>query len=257
MQYEQTKRRESMLEGKIAVVTGASRGIGKAVALELAAQGAEVIINYNGSGARAEEVKREIEEKGGMAETYQCNVADFGQCLEFISRVMKDFGRIDILVNNAGITRDGLLMKMPEEDFDDVIKVNLKGTFNTIRAVSRQMIKQRSGRIINMSSVVGLCGNAGQVNYAASKAGIIGITKSAAKELAPRGITVNAIAPGFVDTEMTAVLSDKVKEEARTQIPLGKFGKPEDIAKTAAFLASEEAGYITGQVIQVDGGMAI
>ncbi len=257
MQYEQTKRRESMLEGKIAVVTGASRGIGKAVALELAAQGAEVIINYNGSGARAEEVKREIEEKGGKAEPYQCNVADFGQCLEFISGVMKDFGRIDILVNNAGITRDGLLMKMPEEDFDDVIKVNLKGTFNTIRAVSRQMIKQRSGRIINMSSVVGLCGNAGQVNYAASKAGIIGITKSAAKELAPRGITVNAIAPGFVDTEMTAVLSDKVKEEARTQIPLGKFGKPEDIAKTAAFLASEEAGYITGQVIQVDGGMAI
>ena len=171
--------------------------------------------------------------------------------------MIKNYGRIDILVNNAGITRDGLLMKMSEKDFDDVVAINLKGTFHTIRAVSRQMIKQRSGRIINMSSVVGICGNAGQVNYAASKAGIIGVTKSAAKELASRGITVNAVAPGFVDTEMTAVLSDKVKEESIRQIPLGRFGKPEDIAKTVAFLASEEAGYITGQVIQVDGGMAI
>lgn len=246
-----------MLEGKIAVVTGASRGIGKAIALELAAQGAKIIVNYNGSGERAREVKREIEKKGGKAEIFQCNVADFNQCLEFIGEVIKSFGRIDILVNNAGITRDGLLMKMPEKDFDDVVAINLKGTFNTIRAVSRQMIKQRNGRIINMSSVVGICGNAGQVNYAASKAGIIGITKSAAKEVASRGITVNAVAPGFVDTEMTAVLSDKVKEESIRQIPLGRFGKPEDIAKTVAFLASEEAGYITGQVIQVDGGMAI
>lgn len=246
-----------MLEGKIAVVTGASRGIGKAIALELAAQGAKIIVNYNGSGERAREVKREIEKKGGKAEIFQCNVADFNQCLEFIGEVIKSFGRIDILVNNAGITRDGLLMKMPEKDFDDVVAINLKGTFNTIRAVSRQMIKQRSGRIINMSSVVGICGNAGQVNYAASKAGIIGVTKSAAKEVASRGITVNAVAPGFVDTEMTAVLSDKVKEESIRQIPLGRFGKPEDIAKTVAFLASEEAGYITGQVIQVDGGMAI
>ena len=246
-----------MLEGKIAVVTGASRGIGKANALELAARGAEVIINYNGSAQSAGEVKKEIEEKGGKAETVQCNVADFSQCSEFISDVIKNYGRIDILVNNAGITRDGLLMKMSEKDFDDVVAINLKGTFHTIRAVSRQMIKQRSGRIINMSSVVGICGNAGQVNYAASKAGIIGVTKSAAKELASRGITVNAVAPGFVDTEMTAVLSDKVKEESIRQIPLGRFGKPEDIAKTVAFLASEEAGYITGQVIQVDGGMAI
>ena len=246
-----------MLEGKTAVVTGASRGIGRAIAIELAEQGAEVIINYNGSGKRAEKVKQEIEAKGGKAETVQCNVSDFAQCSEFIGGIIKKFGKIDILVNNAGITKDGLLMKMPEQDFDDVLAINLKGTFNTIRAAARQMIKQRGGRIINMSSVVGICGNAGQVNYAASKAGIIGVTKSAAKELASRGITVNAVAPGFVETEMTAVLSDKVKEEAVKQIPLGRFGKPEDIAKTVAFLASEEAGYITGQVIQVDGGMAI
>lgn len=246
-----------MLEGKTAVVTGASRGIGRAIAMELAEQGAEVIINYNGSRESARKVKQEIESKGKRAEAVQCNVADYDQCSEFISNVIKSCGKIDILVNNAGITRDGLLMKMPEQDFDDVLAVNLKGTFNTMRAVARQMIKQRSGRIINMSSVVGICGNAGQANYAASKAGIIGMTKSAAKELASRGITVNAVAPGFVETEMTAVLSDKVKEDAVRQIPLGRFGKPEDIAGTVAFLASEAAGYITGQVIQVDGGMAI
>ena len=171
--------------------------------------------------------------------------------------VIQKYGRIDILINNAGITRDGLLMKMSEEDFDRVLDVNLKGAFHTIRCASRQMLKQRGGRIVNMSSVVGIAGNAGQVNYAASKAGIIGLTKSAAKELASRGITVNAIAPGFIDTEMTENLSDAVKEAAAAQIPLGKFGKPEDVAKTAAFLVSEDAGYITGQVIQVDGGMAI
>lgn len=248
---------EGMLEGKTAVVTGASRGIGRAIALELAEQGAQVIINYNGSCENAGKVKQEIEAKGGNAETIPCNVGDFEQCAELIGGVIKTFGSIDILVNNAGITRDGLLMKMSEKDFDDVLAVNLKGAFNTMRAAARQMIKQRSGRIINMSSVVGICGNAGQVNYAASKAGVIGVTKSAAKELASRGITVNAVAPGFVETEMTAVLSDKVREEAVRQIPLGRFGKPEDIAKTVAFLASEEAGYITGQVIQVDGGMAV
>lgn len=246
-----------MLNGKIAVVTGASRGIGKAIAMELAAEGAFVVINYNGSVDRAMEVKKEIEEKGGQAEIYQCNVSDYAKCEEFIQGVIKEYGRIDILVNNAGITKDGLLMKMSEADFDSVIDVNLKGTFNTIRFASRQMLKQRSGRIINMSSVVGISGNAGQANYASSKAGVIGLTKAAARELASRGITVNAIAPGFIETEMTDVLSDAVKEASVAQIPLGRFGQAQDVAKTAAFLASEGAGYITGQVIQVDGGMAI
>lgn len=246
-----------MLDGKIAVVTGASRGIGRAIALELASQGAFVVVNYNGSKDRAEEVKKEIEAAGGKAEVYQCNVSDFEKCQAFIQDVIKTYGRLDILVNNAGITRDGLLMKMSEADFDSVIETNLKGTFNTIRFASRQMLKQRSGRIINMSSVVGIAGNAGQANYASSKAGVIGLTKAVARELASRGITVNAIAPGFIETEMTEVLSDAVKEASVAQIPLGRFGKPEDIAKTAAFLASDNAGYITGQVIQVDGGMAI
>ncbi len=216
-----------------------------------------MVVNYNGSKDRAEEVKKEIEAAGGKAEVYQCNVSDFEKCQAFIQDVIKTYGRLDILVNNAGITRDGLLMKMSEEDFDKVIETNLKGTFNTIRFASRQMLKQRSGRIINMSSVVGIAGNAGQANYASSKAGVIGLTKAVARELASRGITVNAIAPGFIETEMTAVLSDAVKEASVAQIPLGRFGKPEDIAKTAAFLASDDAGYITGQVIQVDGGMAI
>ena len=246
-----------MLDGKIAVVTGASRGIGRAIALELASRGAFVVVNYNGSKDRAEEVKKEIEAAGGKAEVYQCNVSDFEKCQAFIQDVIKIYGRLDILVNNAGITRDGLLMKMSETDFDSVIETNLKGTFNTIRFASRQMLKQRSGRIINMSSVVGIAGNAGQANYASSKAGVIGLTKAVARELASRGITVNAIAPGFIETEMTEVLSDAVKEASVAQIPLGRFGKPEDIAKTAAFLASDDAGYITGQVIQVDGGMAI
>lgn len=216
-----------------------------------------MVVNYNGSKDRAEEVKKEIEAAGGKAEVYQCNVSDFEKCQAFIQDVIKTYGRLDILVNNAGITRDGLLMKMSEEDFDKVIETNLKGTFNTIRFASRQMLKQRSGRIINMSSVVGIAGNAGQANYASSKAGVIGLTKAVARELASRGITVNAIAPGFIETEMTEVLSDAVKEASVAQIPLGRFGKPEDIAKTAAFLASDDAGYITGQVIQVDGGMAI
>ncbi|WP_281725842.1 3-oxoacyl-[acyl-carrier-protein] reductase [Lachnoclostridium phocaeense] len=246
-----------MLDGKIAVVTGASRGIGRAIALELASRGAFVVVNYNGSKDRAEEVKKEIEAAGGKAEVYQCNVSDFEKCQAFIQDVIKTYGRLDILVNNAGITRDGLLMKMSETDFDSVIETNLKGTFNTIRFASRQMLKQRSGRIINMSSVVGIAGNAGQANYASSKAGVIGLTRAVARELASRGITVNAIAPGFIETEMTEVLSDAVKEASVAQIPLGRFGKPEDIAKTAAFLASDDAGYITGQVIQVDGGMAI
>lgn len=246
-----------MLVGKVAVVTGASRGIGRAVALKLASQGAVVVINYNGSAGRAAEVKDEIEKAGGKAETMQCDVSDFGACEKFIKEVIAQFGQIDILVNNAGITRDGLLMRMSEEDFDAVLDTNLKGTFHCIRFASRQMMKQRNGRIINLSSVSGVMGNAGQANYSASKAGVIGLTKAAARELASRGVTVNAVAPGFINTEMTAELSEKVKEGAVAQIPLGRFGEPEDIAEAVAFLASENAGYITGQVLCVDGGMAM
>ena len=246
-----------MLNEKVAVVTGASRGIGKAIAKEFAAQGATVIINYNGSAEKAEAVKKEIEEAGGKAEAMQCNVADFDACEAFFKKVIEEFGRLDILVNNAGITKDGLMMRMSEEDFSSVIDVNLKGTFHCIRFASRQMMKQRYGRIINMSSVVGVAGNAGQVNYAASKAGVIGMTKSAAKELASRGITVNAIAPGFIETDMTSVLSDKVKEATLGQIPLGRLGQGRDIAAAAAFFASDAAGYITGQVLHVDGGMVM
>lgn len=246
-----------MLNGKIAVVTGASRGIGKAIAMKFAQLGATVVINYNGSAQKAEEVKQSIIADGGRAVIKQCNVADYDACEAFIKEVIDQFGRIDILVNNAGITKDGLIMRMSEEDFTNVVDVNLKGTFHCIRFASRQMMKQRSGRIINMSSVVGISGNAGQINYAASKAGVIGMTKSAAKELASRGITVNAIAPGYIETDMTNVLSDKVKEETMKQIPLGRLGQTGDIAAAAAFLASGEAGYITGQVLAVDGGMAI
>lgn len=246
-----------MLKGKVAVVTGASRGIGRAVACAMAAEGASVAINYNGSMERALEVKKEIEAAGGKAEVFQCDVSDFSACENFIREVLDTFGRIDILVNNAGITKDGLLMKMSEEDYDAVLNTNLKGTFNCIRFVARQMIRQKCGRIVNMASVSGVLGNAGQANYAASKAGVIGLTKSAARELASRGITVNAIAPGFINTEMTAVLSDKVKEGAAAQIPMGTFGEVEDVAQTAVFLASDQARYITGQVICVDGGMAM
>lgn len=246
-----------MLEGKIALVTGASRGIGRAIARKLASQGATVVINYNGSKEKAEKVKQEIEADGGKASICQCNVSEYEACQAMIQNVVDEYGRIDILVNNAGITKDGLLMKMSEEDFDRVIDTNLKGAFNTTRFAVRQMLRQKSGRIINMASVVGVTGNAGQVNYAASKAGIIGMTKATAREVASRGITVNAIAPGFIETDMTDVLSEKVKEASVSQIPLGKFGKPEQVAATAAFLASEDAGYITGQVLHVDGGMVM
>lgn len=246
-----------MLTEKIAVVTGASRGIGKAIAMRLAKEGATVIINYNGSVDKAEAVKTEIEKAGGRAAVYQCDVSEEKACEAFLSEVIKTYGRIDVLVNNAGITRDGLLMRMSETDFDAVLNTNLKGAFHTIRSASRQMLKQRSGRIINMASVVGVSGNAGQANYAASKAGVIGLTKAAAKEMASRGITVNAVAPGFIETDMTGVLSEKVREGAFGQIPMGTFGKPEDVASAVAFLASEEARYITGQVLHVDGGMVM
>lgn len=246
-----------MLENKVALVTGASRGIGRAIALALAAQGAAVVVNYNGSKERAQEVADTIKSQGGQASLYQCSVGDFQACQEMIQHVIKEYGHLDILVNNAGITRDNLIMKMKEEDFDAVIETNLKGAFNTIRHSSRQMLKQRSGKIINITSVSGILGNAGQANYAASKAGVIGLTKTMARELASRGITVNAVAPGFVETEMTDVLKEEIKEAACSQIPLGKFGKPEDIANMVVFLASEKADYITGQVISVDGGMNI
>ena len=224
---------------------------------ELAAEGAAVVINYHGSMEKAKEVKAEIESDGGIAEIMQCNVADYQATEAMIRKVTDDFGRLDILVNNAGITRDGLLMKMSEEDYDTVLDTNLKGTFHCIRFAARQMLRQRGGRIINLSSVSGILGNAGQANYSASKAGVIGLTKSAARELASRGITVNAVAPGFIETEMTAVLTEKVRESAVAQIPMGAFGTAEDVAEAVAFLASDSARYITGQTIHVDGGMAM
>lgn len=246
-----------MLKNKIALITGAGRGIGRAIAIALAKEGAEVVINYNGSEERAKEVKQTIEENGGKASIYKCNVSDFVACEAMIKDIVKEYGHLDILVNNAGITKDGLIMKMKEEDFDSVLNVNLKGTFNTIRHSARQMLKQRCGKIINISSVSGILGNVGQANYAASKAGVIGLTKTMARELGSRGITVNAIAPGFVETEMTGALSEEIRENACKQIILGRFGKPEDIANTAVFLASDKADYITGQVISVDGGMNV
>lgn len=246
-----------MLKEKVAVVTGASRGIGKAVALKLASMGAIVIVNYAGSKDKAESVVKEIEDMGGKAEAVPCDVSDFQMCSDFIGDVQKKYRRIDILVNNAGITRDGLAMAMKEEDFDDVIATNLKGTFNCIRFASRIMMKQRSGKIINMSSVSGVAGNAGQVNYSAAKAGVIGMTKSMARELASRNINVNAIAPGFIETDMTNALSEKVKEQAVLQIPLGRFGKAEEVAELAAFLAGDSSNYITGQVFHIDGGMVM
>ena len=246
-----------LLQDKIAVVTGASRGIGRATAKALAREGAMVIVNYNGSKERADEVVSEIEKDGGKAKAIQCNVSDFDQAKEFFGGVVKEYGRIDILVNNAGITRDNLIMKMSEEEFQDVIQTNLAGVFNGIKFVTRPMMKQRQGRIINMASVSGIIGNMGQTNYSASKAGVIGLTKATAKELSSRGITVNAVAPGFIATEMTDKLSDAVKEEACKTIPLGAFGTVEDVAEAVVFLASDRAKYITGQVLCVDGGIAM
>ena len=246
-----------MLEGKTALVTGAGRGIGRQIALTLAAEGADVIVNCNASCEQAEKTAEEIRKLGRRAEVLQASVANFQACGDMVKKALELFGHIDILVNNAGITRDNLLMKMSEEDFDAVISTNLKGVFNCIKHISRQMLKQKAGRIINISSVSGVLGNAGQANYCAAKAGVIGITKSAARELASRGITVNAVAPGFIATEMTDVLSDSVKAAATEQIPMKHFGSTQDIAETVAFLASDKAGYITGQVLSVDGGMAM
>ena len=246
-----------MLENKVAIVTGAARGIGRAIALALASEGAMVIVNCSSSVEQAQEVVAQIESEGGQADTYQCDVADAKGVETMFDDVLTKYGKIDILVNNAGITRDNLLMRMSEEDFEAVIDTNLKGAFLCSKAVIKPMIRQRSGRIINISSVSGIMGNAGQANYSAAKAGMVGMTKSIAREVARRGITVNAIAPGFIKTDMTDKLSDKIKEAVIDNIPLGHFGEPEDIAKAVVFLASNAGRYITGQTINVDGGMAI
>ena len=246
-----------LLDGKTALVTGASRGIGRAIALRLAAEGASVAINYAGNTAKAEETKAAIEAAGGKAALFQADVSDSAQVEQMVAAVTEAFGTIDILVNNAGITRDGLLMRMKEEDFDAVFDTNLKGIFHVTKAVSKLMMKKRAGRIVNMASVVGIMGNAGQTNYAAAKAGVIGFTKSAAREFAARGITVNAVAPGFIATDMTAAMPEKAKEATLAAIPLRRMGEPEDVANAVAFLVSDQASYITGQVVKVDGGMVM
>lgn len=245
------------LEGKKALVTGASRGIGRAIALALAAEGADVAVNYAGSEAAAKEVAAEIEAMGRKAFVIQVDVASHEASTAMVDAVVKEFGRIDILVNNAGITRDGLLMRMKEEDWDAVLTTNLKGVFNCTKSAVKYMMKQKSGRIVNISSVVGLMGNAGQANYAAAKAGVIGFTKATAKEVAARGINVNAVAPGFIKTDMTSVLSEKVVENLIAGIPLSRLGESEDIAKAVVFLVSDDANYITGQTLHVDGGMVM
>lgn len=246
-----------MLKGKVAIITGASRGIGKAIALDMAKNGADVAIIYAGNKEKAEETKKEALGFGVRADIYKCDVSNFDEASTCVKNITNDFGKVDILVNNAGITKDALVLSMNDMDFSQVIDTNLKGTFNMIKQVYSVFMKQRNGRIINISSVSGLMGNAGQANYSASKAGVVGLTKTVAKELAARGITCNAIAPGFIETDMTDKLSDKVKEGAVAAIPMKKMGKPEDIAHMATFLASDNASYITGEIIRVDGGIAM
>ncbi|SFB19883.1 3-oxoacyl-[acyl-carrier-protein] reductase [Lentibacillus halodurans] len=246
-----------MLKGKNALVTGASRGIGRAIALELAKQGANVAVNYSGSEDRAQSVVEEVRQKGVESFKIQANVADEQESKAMVKQVVSDFGSLDILVNNAGINRDNLLMRMKEDEFDQVIDTNLKGVFQCTKAVSRQMMKQKGGRIVNVSSVVGVSGNAGQANYTAAKAGVIGLTKSTAKEFASRNILVNAVAPGFISTDMTDALTEEQKEGMLSLIPLEKLGEPEDVARVVRFLASDDANYITGQTIHIDGGMVM
>lgn len=246
-----------MLYGKIALVTGAGKGIGREIALTLAKEGAVVLVNYNGSKEAAEALVHTVLDAGGKAEAFQADVSDFKTSGQMVQEILKKYGKVDILVNNAGVTRDNLIMRMSEEEYDKVLDTNLKGAFNMIRHLSRSFLKQRSGKIINITSVSGVLGNAGQSNYAASKAGLIGLTKSVARELAGRGICVNAVAPGFIKTEMTDVLSDQVKETIKDRIPLGKMGSTKDVAKAVCFLAGTDSDYITGQVLHVDGGMAM
>lgn len=245
------------LEGKVALVTGASRGIGREIALELAREGCNVAVNYSGSEAKANEVVDEIKGLGREAIAVQCNVSDSDAVQAMVKETISQFGSVDILVNNAGITKDNLLMRMKEAEWDDVININLKGVFLCTKAVTRQMMKQRSGRIIDISSIVGVSGNPGQANYVAAKSGVIGLTKTTAKELAPRGITVNAIAPGFISTDMTDQLPQDVRNEMLKQIPLSRFGDPQDIARVVTFVASESASYMTGQTLHIDGGMVM
>ena len=246
-----------LLDGKIALVTGGSRGIGRAIALRLAEEGAKVVINYAGNQTAAEEVKAIIEQHGGTAMIVQTDVSDSTAAAEMVARVHEELGGLDILVNNAGITRDTLLVRMKDEDFDAVINTNLKGIYACTKAAAKFMTKQRSGRIVNLSSVVGEIGNIGQTNYAAAKAGVIGFSKAAAKEFAARHVTVNVVAPGFIDTDMTAVLKDSIREKLIEGIPLGALGKPEHVADAVLFLVSDAASYITGQVLNVDGGMVM
>ncbi|HWL11988.1 MAG TPA: 3-oxoacyl-[acyl-carrier-protein] reductase [Ureibacillus sp.] len=243
------------LDGKTAVVTGASRGIGRAIALQLANEGANVVVNFSGSEQKAQQVVDEIQALGSTAIAVQANISDSDSVQQLMNAALEQFGSIDILVNNAGITRDNLLMRMKEDEWDDVMNTNLKGVFLCTKAVTRQMMKQRAGRIINISSIVGVMGNAGQANYVAAKAGVIGLTKTTARELASRNILVNAIAPGFITTEMTDTLPEDVKSSMLAQIPLAKLGQPEDIAKAVVFLASDDASYMTGQTLHIDGGM--